>query len=437
MATLAEVKEHGRKLFARGEVPYALRLYDAAVAAAPLDWDARLKVGDCLAALGDAAAAGAVWRATGWYCLKAGHPLPAVVCGRLLEAHGHDAEDLYRALVVMYGSGSDMLGKLAARIAPPAPDTPVIPPDLRVAPPPTWRAEAAERATRATETYEEFPEALHAIPLLSEMSDAAFRRVLGTLLVRRLPDGQPVIREGEPGTSFFFVAGGEVRVFATDALRRETELARLHEGSLFGEMALLGNMPRSATVVVAGEVDLLEVSREALAQIADELAPVAAALDKFTRERLLKNLMATSPLFRPFNRVQQLELLRRFTAHDVAPGTAIIRQGEAGRGLFVVLTGEVDVAKDDAGASIPLAHLRAGELFGEIALVRGGTTTATVTAARRTTVLFLAHEYFQRLVDAVPAIRSYFEALSEERLTDTTRMVEGVEMIDEDEVVLV
>lgn len=438
MATLAEVKEHGRKLFARGEIPYALRLFDAVVASAPLDWDARIKVGDCLAALGDPAGAGAVWRATGWYCVKSGHPLPAVVCGRLLEAHGHDAEDLYGAIVVMYGSGSDMLGKLAARVAPPADDTAVIPPDLRVAPPSSWRADAAERATRATETFEEYPEALHAIPLLSEMSDAAFRRVLGTLLVRRLPDRQPVIREGEPGTSFFFVAGGEVRVFATDALRRETELARLHEGSLFGEMALLGNMPRSASVLVVGEADLLEVSREALSQIADELAPVAAALDKFTRERLLKNLMATSPLFRPFNRVQQLELLRRFTAHDVSPGTAIIRQGEEGRGLFVVLTGEVDVAKtDEDGATIPLAHLRAGELFGEIALVRGGATTATVTAARRTTVLFLAHEYFQRLVEAVPAIRSYFEALSEERLTETTRLTEGVEMVDEDEVVLV
>lgn len=438
MATLAEVKEHGRKLFARGELPYALRLYDAIVAAAPLDWDARIKVGDCLAGLGDVPAAAAVWRAAGWYCLKAGHPLPAVVAGRLLEAHGQDAEDLYRAIVVMYGSGSDMLGKLAARIAPPAPETQVVPPDLRVAPPPTWRAEAAERAAKATETYEEFPEALHPIPLLSEMSDAAFRRVLGTLLVKRLPDATPVIREGEPGTSFFFVAGGEVRVYATDVSRRETELARLHEGSLFGEMALLGNMPRTASVTAVQEADLLEVSRDALAAIADELAPVAAALDKFTRERLLKNLMATSPLFRPFNRVQQLELLRRFTAHDVALGTPIIRQGEEGRGLFVVLTGEVDVTKtDDAGATTPLAHLRAGELFGEIALVRGGTTTATVTAARRTTVLFLAHEYFQRLVEAVPAIRTYFEEIAEERLISTARLVHGVEMIDEDEAVLV
>ena len=79
MAKLAEVKGHAIRLFAKGEALHALRLYDAIVAAAPLDFVARIKVADCLVALGKPELAIEVYRAVGWYALKAGHPLVAVV----------------------------------------------------------------------------------------------------------------------------------------------------------------------------------------------------------------------------------------------------------------------------------------------------------------------------------------------------------------------
>jgi CRP-like cAMP-binding protein len=438
--TLGEIRGHAVKLFARGEALHALRCYDAIVAAVPHDYDARMKLADCLVALGERAAAAEVYRAVAWYCAKAGHPLDAVVCTRLIEATtGTPAEEIIAALVTMYGRGSDLLGKVAARLAPPAPDTPIPnPPDLRAPPAADLVAAAAHRARHCLDGFDEFPEALHPIPLLSELSDQAFRRVLQALVVKRLPEGELVIREGEPGTSFFFVAGGEVRVSATDALGHTTELARLHEGSLFGEMALISSQPRTATVQVVGEADLLEIPREALAAIAGELAQVAAALERFTRDRLLKNLVATSPLFRPFSRVQQLDLLRRFSSHDAALGTTIIREGEAGRGLFVVLSGEVEVTKrDELGIEVPLATLKAGDVFGEISLVRGVPSTATVTAARPSTVLFLARDYFARLLEAVPQIRQYFEQLSVDRLLETRLLLQDDQIVEEDERVLV
>jgi len=227
------------------------------------------------------------------------------------------------------------------------------------------------------------------------------------------------VREGEPGASFFFVAGGSLRVYATDGLGRQTELAQLGEGAVFGEMALLGAQPRSASVATVTEVDLFEVGRQSLASVADELGAVAEALHGFTRERLLGNLMATSPLFRPFTRMQQRDLLRRFTSHDVAPGTVVIHEGEEGRGLFVVLSGELDVSRRaQDGAVVPLGTLRTGDVFGEMALVRNARTTATVVAQRQATVLFLAREYVARIVAGVPEIKSYLEALAEDREID-------------------
>ncbi|MCX5744559.1 MAG: cyclic nucleotide-binding domain-containing protein [Proteobacteria bacterium] len=269
------------------------------------------------------------------------------------------------------------------------------------------------------------------------MSEAAFKRVLGTLVLRRLPVGALAIREGEPGNSFFFVASGQLRVFATDGLGRQTDLATLGEGAVFGEMALLSAQPRSASVGCVTEVDLLEVGRQSLATLADELVGVAEALHGFTRERLLGNLMAVSPLFKPFNRMQQRDLLRRFTSHDVAPHTIVINEGEEGRGLFVVLTGELDVSRRAAdGSTVPLGALKAGDVFGEMSLVRNGGTTATVTATRPSTVLFLAREYVARIVSAVPEIKRYLEALAEDREIDN-QLVMGEDETPSDERILI
>jgi len=413
----------------------ALRLYDAALAAAPLDHEVRLKIADCLAAMNEPAAAD-VYRAVAWYAIKAGHPLTAIVCQRILEARNVDASELTSALVAHYGCESDMLGKMGARINAPAATTEVAVPDLRTAPPAELAPTIARRAISATDKFTQWPEALHAIPLLSSMSEAAFRRVLATLVARRLPDAEFAIREGEPGQSFFFVAGGEVRVFATDGLGRQTELARLHENAVFGEMALLSAQPRSASVAVVGEADLLEVGRASLATLADELSAVGEALHVFTRERLLNNLMATQPLFRPFNRQQQRDLLRRFTSHDVAAGTVIIAEGEEGRGLFVVLTGEAEATRDESGMPVTLGSLRTGDVFGEMALLQGSTTTATVTATRQSTVLYLAVEYVARLVANFPEIKRYLEALAEDRETDN-QLTMGGEDLGEDVQILI
>jgi len=436
MVSLGDVRLSASALFAQGQHLAALRLYDAIVAAAPLDFDARIRVADCALALGDPAAA-RVYRAAAWYCLKSGHPLAALVCARVLEAHGADSSDLTAALVVNYGSESERLGKIATRVALPSDTIPVAIPDVRLPAPADAVPQALLRAEHATDQFHDYPESLHPIPLLSAMSEAAFRRVLSTLVLRRLPVGSLVIREGEPGNSFFFVASGHLKVYATDGLGRQTELAQLGEGAVFGEMALLSAQPRSATVGCMGEVDLLEVGRQSLATLADELGQVAEALHAFTRDRLLANLMATSPLFKPFNRMQQRDLLRRFTSHDVSPGTVVINEGEEGRGLFVVLSGELDVSRRAAdGTSVPLGGLRTGDVFGEMSLLRNVRTTATVVSTRSATVLFLAREYVARIVEAMPEIRSYLEALAEDREIDN-QLVLGEDDTPADERILI
>jgi CRP-like cAMP-binding protein len=77
--------------------------------------------------------------------------------------------------------------------------------------------------------------------------------------------------------------------------------------------------------------------------------------------------------------------------------------------------------------------LRSGDIFGEISLVRGTPATATVRAATRAAVLFLAREYFGRLTAALPEMRAFFENLSEDRLRamKAAHSDEQVDVLDE------
>ena len=119
----------------------------------------------------------------------------------------------------------------------------------------------------------------------------------------------------------------------------------------------------------------------------------------------------------------------------------LIREGDTGRGIFLILSGEVDVTNVDGAARVLLAVLKTGDVFGEISLIEHSPTTASVTASRQTTVLFLAREYFDRLIQGVPALKAYFQQLAEERQMDTNLMIassrEGVATdVPADEIVL-
>jgi len=102
-----------------------------------------------------------------------------------------------------------------------------------------------------------------------------------------------------------------------------------------------------------------------------------------------------------------------------------------------VLSGELDVSRRASdGSVVPLGGLKPGDVFGEMALLHNSKTTATVTATRPSTVLFLAREYVMRIVQAMPEIKSYLEALAEDREIDN-QLVLGEDETPADERILI
>jgi cAMP-dependent protein kinase regulator len=431
MRTLKDLHEYADDHLYAGRYAEALHGYAAEVQLNPTSLDGRLRIADCLLALGEPQAAAMVYTKLAQYAAHAGYPLRALVALKVLQALEPQLGQLLAGVATLYAKDSPKLGR-GVRLSLGDPDA-LLPDGLRFDTPPPLAELATHAARNAMDTSRiaAFPEKVNPIPVFSELPADNFAAVLGALRLVRARPGQVIIEQGSVGTSFFVLARGEVQVQRTRDDGAVQRLAKLHDGSIFGEMALVSAQPRSATVVALDDCDLLEFPREALVAASSQVGAIATALEKFTRERLLNNLLATSPLFRPLDTKQRLDLVRGFAAHDLAPGTTIIREGEQGRGLFLLLSGEADVSKVDGSERVLLATLKPGDVFGEIALIHNEPTTATVTTATQATVLFLSRERFAVLVNAVKEIREYIEQLGEERLMDTQLTLDGGDIDDD------
>jgi CRP-like cAMP-binding protein len=420
LTTLREARAEARALRQQGDYARALSVYHHILEAVPLDYEVRLLVADVLVEISARDAAAQIYRTVAIHDIRAGHPLPALVAGQALVKLGYPIDDIEALLVQTYASGSPYLARFAIRPSPVDPNTKFE--SGSSAPPKSLQqvAEAAQRAALDLSVYVGYQEQYHPLPFLSELSQESFIAVARSLTILRLRDGHLVMRQGDTGDSLFLVASGELRVFV-DTPQGPRDVARLFENTLFGEMALITGQPRTASVAVVGEADVIEVRKAALLQIMLSVPSVREALDRFSRERLIKNLLQTSPLFSPFTKSQQGELLKHFEGHEMDAGVDVIAEGEPGKGLFLVLSGEVDVIRGAAGPTpMKLARLKAGDMFGEMSLVTDQPTTATVRATVPTTVLFLAREYVERLAAAVPEIQAYFEELAMNRARDNT-----------------
>ena len=420
ITTLREARAEARLLRQQGDFAGALSVYERILAAVPLDYEVRTLIADILVESGAGEVAAQVYRTVAIHDIRAGHPLPALVACQSLTKLGQPIDDIENLLVKIFASGSPQLARFAIRPAPVDPNTKF---EAGKAGHPKSLQHAAEQALRAAldlSIFVGYQQQYHPLPFLSELTQESFTAVARSLTILRLKDGDMVMRQGDAGDSLFLVASGELRVFVNTPAGPK-DVAHLFENTLFGEMALITGQPRTASVAVVGEADVIEVSKSALMQVTAGVSSVREALDRFSRERLIKNLLQTSPLFVPFTKSQQGELLRRFEGHEMQAGVDIVREGERGQGLFLILAGEVDVISHATSANpVNLARLRAGDMFGEMSLVTDQPTSATVRAATATTVLYLAREYVERLAEAVPEVQAYFEQLALNRARDNT-----------------
>lgn len=322
---------------------------------------------------------------------------------------------------------------------PPPPARPLPAPPAAPAPGPASRPPSAPPSARPAAPPAPPPGdgRLPRVPIFSDLSREAFVELTRAMTLRRVNEGEVVIREAETDTAFYVVSSGKLAVSKRNERGDAVVLARLADGDFFGEMALLSGAPRAATVIAEEPCELLEFRAEVLLDLAGRHPHVAGSIRRFYRQRLLANALAVSPIFRPFARGDRKLVMERFRTRDVIEGEVVVREGEPSDGLYVILEGAVDVLKRRSGSDVLVGHLKEGDLFGEMSCLRKAPASATVAVRRPGTLLRLPRKDFDDLVVSYPQILELVSELSEERAENLDAILSGHAQWTEEGLVLV
>lgn len=250
--------------------------------------------------------------------------------------------------------------------------------------------------------------ALRKTPLFAELPPRALERLIPRMALLELSAGDLLFKEGEPGSSMFVISDGEVVVES-----HGSELARLGPGAFFGEISLVTDLPRSASVRATRPLELLGIDRDVVRDAAAEQPEIINVLLRFVRDRLVDRMTRTSELFRPFADDDRAALSAKFELVEVVPGARLIVQGQRADGLYVMVAGRVDVARE--GEPAPITQLRSGDVFGEMSLLSGGGSTANVTAASRVLALRMPARTFGEVIMTHPQVLAFLGELAHQR----------------------
>jgi CRP-like cAMP-binding protein len=292
------------------------------------------------------------------------------------------------------------------------------------------------QARQASNRIDGPPSPLVHVPLFSQLDKEGLRALISAFEMITVRAGEAVIREGEEGAEAYIVARGEL-----EARRQRSEhdpdpdesmdgvypgpvvLARLTNGALFGEMALLSRAPRGASVVACRPSILLVARREALEEVAADQPQVGVELAAHCRRRMVTNLLRTSPVLIAVDPQERPALVERFETRVFEKGDKLIEAGQETSGLHLIASGEVAVVGEDGGEPFVISTLGAGEVVGEVALVLRRKANADVVAVHPTVTLHLPREDFLSLIRDHPAILVGLYTLAIQRDEETSSVL--------------
>ncbi len=159
-----------------------------------------------------------------------------------------------------------------------------------------------KKYARIKETVESFyrqrvlDRVLAMTPVFENVPEDARMALAGKFNIRSFSEGDVVVKEGEPGDSFFLIRSGHVEVSTNDIKNNGQQIALsvMGEGAFFGEVALLTDKPRTATVVAKGSLELMELTRKDFNAITLEYPSVRSIVELYQKKRVqdtIKTLM--------------------------------------------------------------------------------------------------------------------------------------------------
>ena len=103
---------------------------------------------------------------------------------------------------------------------------------------------------------------LRRVPLFSGLTEQLIERLAAGSVRRNFPRGRVIVTEGEPSQSLYILLSGRAKVQRSDTEGKEVILAVIGPGECFGEMSLIDDSPRSASVITIDTSDFMAINKE-------------------------------------------------------------------------------------------------------------------------------------------------------------------------------
>ncbi len=224
-----------------------------------------------------------------------------------------------------------------------------------------------------------------------------------------LRTGDTLFERGDPGDALYVVASGRARVVGTDAAGREISLSVLKRGEHFGDIALLSDVPRTATVRAAEDLVLLRLDRRDFLDYLDRHPHVRLALERFLQDFSTRDFLRQFTAMSAVPAALLRQVMEQLEERSVAAGTVVVRQGEPADSFFIVREGMFQAVKRENGTEQVVNAIGPGEFFGELGLMNGSGRSATVIARSEAKLYALSRTAFEKIVEGSPEFRNRLE----------------------------
>ena len=229
--------------------------------------------------------------------------------------------------------------------------------------------------------------------IFNSLEDQDFTQVIDAFEEKRFNAGDYVIKEGDQGDVVYLVDTGELDCEKTFKKGdKPTFLKTYYPGESFGELALLYNAPRAATIKAKTDCILWALDRGTFNNIVKE----AAVKKREKYENSLKNV----PILSTIDHYELGQICDAVNSAKAKKGDYIIKQGEKGDKFYILDEGEAYAAKvfNPGEEEQNVKDYKKGDYFGELALLRDEPRAASVVAKCDCKLITLDRLAFKRLL---------------------------------------
>mmetsp|Transcript_10050 Transcript_10050/g.19870 ORF Transcript_10050/g.19870 Transcript_10050/m.19870 type:complete len:785 (-) Transcript_10050:1101-3455(-) len=224
------------------------------------------------------------------------------------------------------------------------------------------------------------------------ISEAKVRELVAEMWKISVGVGKDIIKEGDKGDNFYIVISGMMSVYKADADGKgEKQVAKRGPGQSFGEIALMYNCARKATVRCTEAAELWAIDRYTFKRITTN-----------ANEKMLNEYASFLSKVRGFDQLTKYEHSRIAEALEEVKfdkSEVIIREGDKGDSFFILKHGHVVATKVIEGKDKEVMdYTKPGSYFGERAIIKDESRAATCTAVEKTTCLMLKRDVFELLL---------------------------------------